>query len=333
MKSKLMLYYNTIKYMRKDQLFFRLKFRSKKFFYKKTNKIIKNNYLTKINKVFLNSKISEQNFYPDILLDSAEQLLDRDILNNLMKNKFSFLSFDKQFDNEINWNDDQLSQLWNYNLHYFDYLNNLALGYKLDADKKYYHKFKELILSWIENNPLGIGDAWHPYPVSLRLINWIKSYYYLKDKIEAEQEFKQKFIKYIIIQALYIKNNLEFDVRGNHLLENIRALTAASVFLNQKEWQEEALELLDQQLEEQILSDGGHFERSPMYHLIVLYDLLEISFWLNEHQIKYSDLLDKKIKQMLVFLKNILHPDQQIPLFNDSTFDDCIADYNYDTWQ
>jgi len=35
MKSKLKLYYNTIKYMRKDQLFYRLKFRSKKFFYQK----------------------------------------------------------------------------------------------------------------------------------------------------------------------------------------------------------------------------------------------------------------------------------------------------------
>lgn len=321
MKSKLKLYYNTIKYMRKDQLFFRLKFRSKKFFYQKFNNLTKKKYKNKSEKIMLDAKISDKNFNTEILLQNEGSQIDQNVLADLMQNKFSFLNSTKEFDSKINWNDQKVSQLWNYNLHYFDYLINLSLAFELEGDKKYYNKYQEIIRSWIDNNPIGIGDAWHPYTVSLRLINWIKSYYYFKNQLDSDPKFKQQFLKYIVIQALYIKRNLEFDVRGNHLLENIRALAAASIFLDEKSWLDQVLELLEEQLDEQILKDGGHFERSPMYHSIVLYDLLEISFWLNNHDINYNELLDRKIIQMLEFLENILHPDKKIPLFNDSTFD------------
>jgi uncharacterized heparinase superfamily protein len=220
--------------MRKDQLFFRLKFRSKKFFYQKFRNLTEKKYKNKSEKILLDAKISDKNFNTEILLKNESSQIDKDVLANLMKNKFSFLNSTKKFDSKINWNDREVSQLWNYNLHYFDYLINLALAFELEGDKKYYNKYQEIIRSWIDNNPIGIGDAWHPYTVSLRLINWIKSYYYFKNQLDSDLEFKQKFLKYIVIQALYIKRNLEFDVRGNHLLENIRASAAASIFLDEK---------------------------------------------------------------------------------------------------
>jgi len=34
--------------------------------------------------------------------------------------------------------------------------------------------------------------------------------------------------------------------------------------------------LLARELREQILPDGGHFERSPMYHAILLKDVLDL---------------------------------------------------------
>ncbi|MFC1859529.1 heparinase II/III family protein, partial [Thermodesulfobacteriota bacterium] len=38
--------------------------------------------------------------------------------------------------------------------------------------------------------------------------------------------------------------------------------------------------LLQKELEEQVLSDGGHFERNPGYHAAVLKDCLEIGQFL-----------------------------------------------------
>ena len=55
------------------------------------------------------------------------------------------------------WNDPRFEKLWLYNLHYFE---------------KYCTT--ELIERWIKENPIGHGNGWEPYPVSLRVVNWIK---------------------------------------------------------------------------------------------------------------------------------------------------------------
>ena len=43
-----------------------------------------------------------------------------------------------------------------------------------------------------------------------------------------------------------------------------------------KKWQQKGMKILALEVKEQILSDGGHFERSPMYHALVLEDMLDL---------------------------------------------------------
>ena len=52
----------------------------------------------------------------------------------------------------------------------------------------------------------------------------------------------------------------------------------ADVFKNieAENWKNRGIRILNEQLKEQILNDGGHFERSPMYHCIILEDLLDL---------------------------------------------------------
>lgn len=61
-----------------------------------------------------------------------------------------------------------MPKLWRYNLHYFDYL--------LDSDRCSKAKAR-LISDWIDRNPIGIGDGWEPYTLSLRIVNWIKFFW------------------------------------------------------------------------------------------------------------------------------------------------------------
>jgi uncharacterized heparinase superfamily protein len=60
------------------------------------------------------------------------------------------------------WDCLQLSKLWQYNLHYFEWL------WTLD-----YEDARVAVLDWIEKHRLS-KDAvgWEPYPISLRLTNW-----------------------------------------------------------------------------------------------------------------------------------------------------------------
>ena len=43
-----------------------------------------------------------------------------------------------------------------------------------------------------------------------------------------------------------------------------------------KKWLKKGLKIYQQQVNEQILDDGAHFELSPMYHSIILEDMLDI---------------------------------------------------------
>src|SRR5262245_17531594 len=79
---------------------------------------------------------------------------------------FRFLNQEKTYPNgSIEWASKDMSKLWRYNLHYFDYL--------FDAGRSQDSK-SQLISDWIEKNHPGVGDGWEPYTLSLRIVNWTK---------------------------------------------------------------------------------------------------------------------------------------------------------------
>lgn len=80
-------------------------------------------------------------------------------------------------------------------------------------------------------------------------------------------------------EARWLRKRLEIHLLGNHLWANAKALVFGGTFFEGDEadaWRQKGLALIRRELDEQILADGGHFERSPMYHAIVLEDLLDL---------------------------------------------------------
>ncbi len=68
---------------------------------------------------------------------------------------------------ELGWDAPTVEKLWRYNQHYFDDLN--AEGSVQRSD---WHL--ALIQNWLQHNPVGQGSGWEPYPISLRIVNWVK---------------------------------------------------------------------------------------------------------------------------------------------------------------
>src|SRR5262249_42063939 len=125
-------------------------------------------------------------------------------------------------------------------------------------------------------------------------------------------------------QAQFLFSNLELDVRGNHLLENIRALVWAGLAFNGAEpghWFRRGMRLLEREVNEQVLSDGGHFERAPGYHVIVFRDLLEIALWLERNADGPPEWLNHALRRMGHYLRNIITPLGTVPLLKDTTWD------------
>ncbi len=119
-------------------------------------------------------------------------------------------------------------------------------------------------------------------------------------------------------QMRFLEDNLETDLGGNHLIKNIKALIWASAFFSgdaAERWRRRGLRLLDEALDEQILPDGVHFERSPSYHAQVFADLLECRHALRDAA---PPALDEALKAMAQVVADLAHPDGGPAEFNDA---------------
>lgn len=259
---------------------------------------------------------------PDISPAPAARSIKANWINPCKKNpslfspyRFRFLNQEHELNSVNDWNNPQWEKLWLYNLHYFDDLQ------ACDAEnKKALHL--DLIKKWIEENPPGMGNGWESYPLSLRIVNWIK---WVLDGNSLPNEVLHS----LAVQTRYLFKKLEVHLLGNHLFANAKALVFAGFFFGDNEaelWLNKGLKILSKQIPEQILDDGGHFERSPMYHSIILEDLLDIFNILQAYkpgvnEIKNVEKLIKdNIEKMMLWLKVMCHPDKQISFFNDAAF-------------
>jgi uncharacterized heparinase superfamily protein len=262
----------------------------------------------------------------DILLQGpwAEGIsLSVESAKQVSKHHFTFLHHSRHFKEKILWNDPGLSQLWRYHLHYFDFVNDLLIWSQLGHTKEAYGAFKGLVDSWINGNKKLKGDGWHPYTVSLRLVNWVNALSTFRPQLSQDKLFYDRFVSSIFGQGRILARDLELDVRGNHLLKNLKALIWLGIVFKGPEprrWLDMALRLFERELSEQVLPDGGHFERCPGYHLVVLKDLLEIGLWLKRNHYIVG-WLDNSVGLMLDYLAALLPPDHEVPLLKDTTWD------------
>jgi uncharacterized heparinase superfamily protein len=238
--------------------------------------------------------------------------------------RFHFLNKTVDFPVEPGWHDRNMSRLWRFHLHYFGFVNDLLVWSAAEEDNPAYRTFRNLVTSWIDSNQTLGGDGWHPYTLSERLVNWLNAIPVFGSQLGADQEFRQSFISSLYGQCQFLFDNLELDVRGNHLVKNLRALLWASVAFKgdePKRWFKKALALLRRELDEQVLSDGGHFERTPGYHLIVFKDCLEIALWLKRNRDNVPEWLDETLRRMLDYIIGTLAPDGRVSLLKDTTWD------------
>jgi uncharacterized heparinase superfamily protein len=216
----------------------------------------------------------------------------------------------------IGWDDPALPKLWRYNQHYFDDLNAADF-----ADRTGWHA--ALIDRWLAENVPGSGTGWEPYPTSLRIVNWIKW-------AIAGNALTAPALQSLAVQARWLTRRLERHLLGNHLFANAKALLFAACFFGGPEarrWQRLALRILQRELPEQVLSDGGHFELSTMYHALALEDVLDVinvarayPDALADDAETWASQLSEVAARMLGWLDAMSHPDGEIGFFNDAAF-------------
>jgi uncharacterized heparinase superfamily protein len=227
--------------------------------------------------------------------------------------RFRFLNEVGELSGEGDWDSPELPKLWRYNLHYFDDIN--AVG---ALEREEWHR--AMMARWIAENPPGHGVGWEPYPLSLRIVNWVKWALAGHDLDEAARHS-------LAVQARYLTRRLERHLLGNHLFANAKALVFAGCYFDGDEaadWLRCGMAILRREIPEQILPDGGHFERSTMYHALAYEDMLDLdnlartcpaafASWQAE-LVGWPELIGR----MGRWLAAMCHPDGEIAFFNDA---------------
>lgn len=295
----------TIRYLKFEQIFYQVKYRI--IGYSK----LKKKDMDKC-KDFLSLVVPE--------LDMTSSYIKRFMPEKLLNNTISFLNESFSWESGT-WKNVKATHLWNFNFHYFEYAIALASKYKLTNDIKYFNKFKELYQDWWNSfKDREDGDAWHPYTISLRIPNILICCELFAELLEKTPQFKTELLNSIYLQYCFLSKNPEKNLLGNHYFENLKCLYICSVFFQEEEKCKKYEEILLKEIDVQILKDGMHYERSFMYHHIILEDLIRV-----ERTSQYTDNVRfrEKIIDTICKMADCIYSMEhigtdRIPLFNDA---------------
>ena len=162
-----------------------------------------------------------------------------------------------------------------------------------------------LAAAWSAAHPPRADDAWHPYTASTRASNWLAAATLDPSLAPVVEEGVRRALA-------RVASNVEDDVLGNHVIRNAVALVLGGVAFDDPSLRRRGDKLLARELPEQVLSDGGHYERSPAYHQLVLRDLLSVH--------AYAD-VERAVVSMSAFAASASRPDGAPWLFNDGGLD------------
>lgn len=157
--------------------------------------------------------------------------------------------------------------------------------------------WEEVVENWEANCRTPATPAWHPFPTSGRIIAW------------CSNGFMQPSLPR---QLTLLRRSVEHDIGGNHVIRNAAALVIGGTALGDRRAFVKGRRTLERELPSQILSDGGHEERSPSYHRVVLSDLRDVA--------RVADItaVTDAIPMMEGWLAALAGPDGGLPLFNDA---------------
>jgi uncharacterized heparinase superfamily protein len=236
----------------------------------------------------------------------------------VMAGRFEFLNHQELLQ-PVDWAERRVSHLWNYHLHYFDYALDLAWMHRLTGRRDVVQTFLALTGSWIEQTRSGAGDGWEPYAISVRVVNWIRALLLFGEAIDRRD--RERLQASLAAQLRWLERRLEYHLLANHLQKNYLALAMGGLYFRgpqAERWLANGVRGLWQELEEQVLPDGTHFERSPMYHAIALEDYLLIVGLLKASGRSVPGLVCRGLGHMTDALMVLSRESGGLHLFNDS---------------
>ncbi len=225
----------------------------------------------------------------------------------------------------FDWDHRGRGPLFAYHLHQHDYLRRPGpRGGGLEIDAKDAPRARaEVMLDWVARHAFGTG--WDPHPISVRVFGWARLLT-TEGALELDDAEAAALRASLARQIDALDRNIETRLQANHLLSNLMGVVLGGLLLDGAAaagWRGRA-GWLEQELGRQVHVDGAHEERSPMYHALLLENVLDL---VHVHRLSAHALPDslahalvEAASRMLGALDVWTHRDGEIALFSDSAF-------------
>ncbi len=174
---------------------------------------------------------------------------------------------------------------------------------------------RALVDEWIALQGSWHPIAWRPDVLSRRIIAWLTQATLLLD--EADGRFYRRFLRSLVRQIRYLRHTAGDARRGVAGLQATIALTYAALCIaGQARHIKSSTERLKNDLERQILPDGGHVGRDPGAVVEILLELLPLRQAFASRNIAPPQALLNAIDRMMPMLRFFRHSDGTFAHFN-----------------
>lgn len=212
------------------------------------------------------------------------------------------------FQGEIDWrykpsNDPEFT--YQFNRHRFFIC--LGQAYAMTKNEKYAEAFVNLLISFIENEPINKEASkettWRSIDAGFRAEYWTKAIRYFKDSEYVTDEVIHKFYEALLIHGQYLIDvYTPYGLISNWGVIESHGLFQIAILMPEGEtrdnWLRIALDRLEKQISIQVMRDGVHWEQSPMYHNKVLHCYQNVILLAIRNNIPIPEVILSKVKAM-----------------------------------
>lgn len=222
-------------------------------------------------------------------------------------------------DADMDWSRRAGRPLLSFHLQYHEPLRALSRRFDRTGDARALASIIGVLTRWIETTAAGEGDAWHPYPISVRVSVWFEVLALVGDNLP--EELRQMVEASLASQLDVLARRRERQIGANHLQRNDAALALGGLgFTGSRavQWRTTGLAGTWGALQHHVLDDGMHFERSPMYHAGMLGDVLRVIECCEIAGVAVPDTARVRVGQMAIALNRMTRSDGSLHQFNDT---------------
>jgi uncharacterized heparinase superfamily protein len=200
---------------------------------------------------------------------------------------------------------------WAEELHGFDWLDHFRLFDENIAGAE----ARARIDSWMSEKGRWDPIAWRPHVTARRLISWFVHSQMIMTG--ADPVWRSSFLRNVSRQAAHLARTARWAPEGGARMTAAIGLSMSGICMPHGEARRDrGLHMVSEELDRQILPDGGHLSRNPEALLRVLIDLINLKSAMVQQRVNLPECLQHAFDRIFTMIRFFQHGDGGLAYFN-----------------